>query len=444
MIPGGEPVPTRKNGGWLDSYQSGGWDNPNRLATVNDPVKGISAGTQTFQGQHKNASPAERVLTPEEQSYQEIMSESMRSADPRRSAWDKAGAIARNPMTAAQYVVQGKSIPDYFEKGDRNIYENAMDVINPMNYYDAAKNTLSGKHFRGAQTVGQMAMAVPLTLLDAAEFLPGGAEENAIAKAIKKEKSGLKQINNKFKSEIDWGKWNKEIPDNKPLMDEYHAIEQTSKGNNTWMKNLDGSAFQGTPEQFVQQNSQNFKNAFGKTKFVDKYEKPIILHHGHFTDKDFSSFVPSGISGISNSGYEGNYSFFTPHKSIAADYAGIGQGLHNAEDAGYKSYIKSVYVNSENPLIDARTEFADINIPKSLREGKDAIAASLDPTKFGEVAVPYGNNVKSAIGNNGMFNMKNRNIYKTLLPLGIGAAAMSQQDTKQYGGKTKGWLNKYK
>jgi hypothetical protein len=241
-------------------------------------------------------------------------------------------------------------------------------------------------------------------------------------------------------SEINWGKWNKEIPDNKLLMDEYHTIEQTAKANGSWMKNPDGSAFQGTPEQFVQQNSQNFKNAFGKTKFVDKHGKPIILHHGHFTDKDFSSFVPSGISGISNSGYEGNYSFFTPHKSLAEDYAGIGQGLDNLKEDGYKSYIKSVYLNSENPLLDARTEFADINIPKSLREGKDAIVASLDPAKFSEVAVPYGNNVKSAIGNNGMFNMKNRNIYKTLLPLGIGAAALSQQDNKQYGG----WLSKYK
>jgi hypothetical protein len=49
-------------------------------------------------------------------------------------------------------------------------------------------------------------------------------------------------------------------------MKEYNAIESTSKANGTWMKNPDGSVFQGTPEQFVQQNSQNFKNAFGNSK----------------------------------------------------------------------------------------------------------------------------------------------------------------------------------
>ena len=65
-----------------------------------------------------------------------------------------------------------------------------------------------------------------------------------------------------YKSEIDWAKWNKEIPANKALMKEYNTIEQASKANGTWMKNPDGSAFQGTPEQFVQQNSQNFKKAF--------------------------------------------------------------------------------------------------------------------------------------------------------------------------------------
>lgn len=48
-----------------------------------------------------------------------------------------------------------------------------------------------------------------------------------------------------FKSEINWDKWNKETPDNPQLMKEYNAIEQTSKTNGSWMKNPDGSEFQG-------------------------------------------------------------------------------------------------------------------------------------------------------------------------------------------------------
>ena len=40
-------IPSQKYGGWLDSYQSGGWADPNRLATVNDPIRGINVGTTT-------------------------------------------------------------------------------------------------------------------------------------------------------------------------------------------------------------------------------------------------------------------------------------------------------------------------------------------------------------------------------------------------------------
>ena len=76
---------------------------------------------------------------------------------------------------------------------------------------------------------------------------------------------GLKSFftpSKKFKSDIDWGKWNKEIPDNKDLLKEYHAIEEMAKKEGNWMKNADGSSFKGTPEQFVQQQSKNFKKAF--------------------------------------------------------------------------------------------------------------------------------------------------------------------------------------
>ncbi len=65
-----------------------------------------------------------------------------------------------------------------------------------------------------------------------------------------------------FKSEINWSNWNKEIPENEALMKEYNSIEHQTKANGTWMKNADGSEFKGTPEQFVQQNSENFKNAY--------------------------------------------------------------------------------------------------------------------------------------------------------------------------------------
>lgn len=63
-----------------------------------------------------------------------------------------------------------------------------------------------------------------------------------------------------FKSEINWGKWNKEILENTQLIKEYNTIEQQAKANNTWMKNPDGSTFQGTPKKLQQGGNINQNN----------------------------------------------------------------------------------------------------------------------------------------------------------------------------------------
>ena len=45
-----------------------------------------------------------------------------------------------------------------------------------------------------------------------------------------------------------------------------------------------------------------------------------------------------------------------------------------------------------------------------------------------ELVFPTNKQLRSAIGNNGMFDMSNPNIYKSLLPIILGAAAESQQN----------------
>jgi len=66
----------------------------------------------------------------------------------------------------------------------------------------------------------------------------------------------------KFKSEVDWAKWNPDTPNHPSLMDEYKQIEFQTKKSGTWMKNADGSAYKGSPAQFIQENSSHFKKAF--------------------------------------------------------------------------------------------------------------------------------------------------------------------------------------
>lgn len=65
-----------------------------------------------------------------------------------------------------------------------------------------------------------------------------------------------------FKSEIDWSKWNPDTPNHPELINEYNKIEENTKKDGKWMKNEDGTPFDGTPEQFIQQQSSWFKKAF--------------------------------------------------------------------------------------------------------------------------------------------------------------------------------------
>ena len=71
-----------------------------------------------------------------------------------------------------------------------------------------------------------------------------------------------RKVPKSFESEIDWAMWNKDIPNNKPLMEEYLAIEYNTKQDGTWMKNADGTPYEGRKQNFVQEQSKNFKKAF--------------------------------------------------------------------------------------------------------------------------------------------------------------------------------------
>ncbi len=245
-----------------------------------------------------------------------------------------------------------------------------------------------------------------------------------------------------FKSEIDWARWNKDIPNNKPLMDEYRAIEHNTKQDGTWMKNPDGTPFDGNKEQFVQQQSENFKKAFGDTKVVDREGNPLILHHG--SERGIpNEFVPPKQRGVPGEHTDANmnYSYFHHDKDIAAEYA----ANFNPRENNYEN-VASVYINSKNPLINRNvsdpekyiknTDLSKYDAVSSRPLGKEYDFDKLDkfsiPFEESEIAVPFGNNVKSAIGNDGMFDMTNPDIYKSVLPLvgaaGAAAAAAGDED----------------
>jgi hypothetical protein len=231
-----------------------------------------------------------------------------------------------------------------------------------------------------------------------------------------------KQKSSTYNSEINWQKWNKEIPDNVPLLNEYHNIEKTAKANGTWMKNPDGSKFKGTPEQFVQQNSKNFKRAFGNSKVRDVNNNPQIVKHTTDT-KNISQFDLKHL-GMTDDGFHGKGIYGHPQTEGK---------FKNAFEYGDNKY--NLYYNIENPIphkydnFYGRTGESAINgkrfkaedLWKNKYDGVITRHKLVDGTPFPEY-VTSPNNIKSAIGNNGMFDMTNPNIYRGLAPIGIAGA----------------------
>jgi hypothetical protein len=302
------------------------------------------------------------------------------------------------------------------------------------------------------------------------------------------------------KSEVDWAKWNKEMPENKALMQEYQAIEQEAKANGTWMKNPDGSPFVGTnptakelafhnvnmtPEeaikaQFIQQKSKNLKenmpdimtnndgtiktnyhnssnkfdsfndNFFGKSDYgwygKGVYTHPSRKYTASYGDNTYPLYLNSknkgviGKSNLENALYYGrtkeeirdilseDYNFMMKHNNVT--------GLLNSDirdipaiikAGGYKKYTAKRF----EPLIKRTDEQLEKVQTASLND-----FTSLYNPMNQETVTPFANYPKSAIGNNGMFDMTNPNIYKAVVPAAVvgGAMQSSQPEQQAYGG----------
>jgi hypothetical protein len=312
-----------------------------------------------------------------------------------------------------------------------------------------------------------------------------------------------------FKSEIDWGKWNKEILDNPQLMKEYEAIEQTSKANGTWMKNADGSKFEGTPEQFIQMNSENFKKAYpnginkvyrgvGPANNNPDFSKGYIEgDKAIFTaDKDLAQSYAWGkqkeniLTPFSSSTDSGIYELGFPkgdqinYNTMASDWTDINLAKASSklnlemnleyQKKALQRFIKNyegsvdddLIIHTENRIKQLKDYIKNYdNIPTNHEElrkmrtvlgdtpSTDEIAAYLPNTNLNNITLQnvidgglgdvtivnnrVGNYLKSLRGNNGMFDMNNPNIFKTIVPgaLGLGAASQMQEETsKEMGG----------
>lgn len=377
---------------------------------------------------------------------------------------------------------------------DGSVLGGMLDLVNPFSYYYAGKDAVRGAG-ETAQAIYEgnpdaVAAGLFKTGLNAAAFLPAtqvGKFANAIgteARLINRlkplsvqrnlgdiSKEAYKSLGRKayqeaarnpfnvseylatqtplkniiktpFKSEIDWAKWNPDTSKYPELINEYNAIEQSTKKAGTWMKNPDGSAFQGTPEQFIQQQSSYFKKAF-PSPLRDEAGNVQFTYHGSPNTFDVfdENMVLTGRT-------RGHGIYTSPSKEKAASYAKGKDGklyefyqnaskkqdkLANLEKESNERFAQFLKDNPKNSpdfdkkfkaFMDEEDKFYNALDLKEfkLQPGYDFYKANAD-----EYVVPFTNYPKSAAGNVGFFDMTNPNIYKSVLPyaiptsLGVGA-----------------------
>ena len=263
--------------------------------------------------------------------------------------------------------------------------------------------------------------------------------ESTIGKLVKG--ADIKEPNQfrTFKSELDWSpqswfskradkKWTKQDEDALVShLQEYLDIEKKSKQNGTWLKNKDGSTFDGDPRSWVQMQSDSFKKSYNDE----------ILTHGEDAVNDlFGDFYGDGVG----TGIGDKVLWTSTNKLLGKTYGNDVfslAALKNAKtnivaDAEGRPWINVVQGKDTNNLVYPNlTNDNIVRINNVVDAGPNIKWSEIKDFRKNETVPEYlsrkytGDDVvigqdvsrKSIVGNNGDFNPIDKNIYRALIPL---------------------------
>lgn len=254
----------------------------------------------------------------------------------------------------------------------------------------------------------------------------------------------------KFTSELDWspeswfskragGKYDAE--DVKALeshVPEYLKIEKEAKANGTWLKMSDGSTWQGDPRSWVQMQSENVKNNYGN-EILSHGEDAYFGDMSFYTDADGNDIAGEAIGTkplwtstnpkVGNTYGNNVFSLIIPKDTDVKTVA-------DAKGRYFDNVVEGLNVNTDQLVYPNLTENNAVRINNVVDPGDKTISIISKATDFlpNETVSDYikrkyigddlvlGQNVrrKSLYGNNGNFDLGNVNIYKGLIPIGVG------------------------
>lgn len=422
----------KEYGGWLNEYQEGGRYVDGVYNPYADVVDKLTAITpQQMQMLQMQAKQNQSTIRP---------------SSGKRSTLDKMGAITRNPVTALGYAARGQQLPDYFEKGARNPYDYAADVLNPMTYIDVGKRTATLEHLRNMKSLQDLPGAAFNTGMDVGALVGLGSELRATPNILPVESPTAYQT-----GELTNAPKGKMYGQNQVLVQQSRLLDPKTKAK--FFKHQAPAVE--VKESMFQKTPKDYNNRITPENYDD-----FIKNIHSYTDYDVaasSSRKPSNL-GIGNYGKQGKVFSDAPLNNLGKDIINAHEKNHGIF-AGTLSremeegLLKPFGTNKPVPHYAAKHQ-AD-EVLARMAQFKNAVGMSdaqvftkghLDLIRKNYADQFLDNGIKEMLqkikpGTQGEKEfLKNMNKYAFgTIGLGAGVAA-SQADNQKYGG----WLSKYK
>ena len=336
----------------------------------------------------------------------------------------------RNNLNLGEAVNRGRNAAG-------NVGKEILSAVTPLGDIESAKGI-----YNDATSGNYGSAALGLGLLALPNFIakPLKAFKRVGSKVIRDFTNSRKlgivspqfKQSSKFKSELDWspkswfeeaGNWKdytqNDIDALNSHIPEYLKIEETAKANGTWLNLPNGGKWKGDPRTWVQLISKDGQGLMMPHKDWKVGVKPWDL------DK---STVYNGRSWMSDNSEV--YNSFANKKGYAYYDPTLGEGRTFALtipkssnvariDAKGNDYAQIPYgsttADSDQLINWKRQGGYDATLIENVVEGPHV----RQKTASNDFVIHEGTPRKSIVGNNGNFNLNDKNIYRGLIPLGI-------------------------
>lgn len=235
-----------------------------------------------------------------------------------------------------------------------------------------------------------------------------------------------------FQSELDWspkswfedaGKWKgynqSDIDALASHVPEYHGIEKATKANGTWLKLPNGKTWEGDARSWVQlQSKEGQKMAMPSKVWKNGVSGDNVSSYPAYQGDTWMSDHPDVYNNFAynKKGFyrerpEGNtYSLTIPKETKIAQKDAMGKDFGGVEHKGKTLATDEIVKEAKNYGYGA-TRISNVV------EGPHYLKNLNVPTN--DFVIHEGTPRKSILGNNGNFDLNNKNIYRGFIPLGL-------------------------